>query len=80
MAKMIQHGNELIRICPSNPMRLEYSRDNGHNWMGIRYYGSGNIGTFLELTDAGNEILAQTTVGLCYSRDNGANFNVRSRG
>ena len=67
---MIQCGEELIRICPTDSMRLEYSTNGGKLWI-PRYHGSKSIGRFLNLMENGKELLATTSQGLCYSTNKG---------
>ena len=76
MPTMISRGKELIRICPANPNRLEYSPNQGRTWR-LRYPGRGVLGQFLDLMDGGKELLATTTKGLCYSIDDGHNWRLR---
>ncbi len=69
MSLMIKLGNELLRIDPTNPRRLQCSDSEGRVWS-TRYETS--LSAFLGLTlgDKG-EILAKTTKGLCVSFDGG---------
>ena len=46
----------------------------------MRYPGRGVLGQFLDLMDAGKELLATTTKGLCYFIDDGHNWRLRKRG
>lgn len=73
---MIKRGKELLRICPSNPTRLEYSTNDGRNWI-FRYYGNTSVGIFSDLVDNGKEILATTNKGLFYSTCEGRNWILR---
>ncbi|MCI1786348.1 MAG: hypothetical protein LKI59_09490 [Bacteroidales bacterium] len=75
---MINRGKELIRICPANAAKLEYSKDNGRSWI-QRYYGNTYTGIFSDLLDNGKEILANTSKGLFYSKDDGRNWIIRHR-
>lgn len=72
---MIQRGRELIRINPDDDRKLDYSTNDGRNWM-PRYTGA-NSGDFEELTDNGREILATTSKGLYYSTNDGRNWMKR---
>ena len=69
MAEIISREKELIRINPTKRNKLEYSRDSGRVWLGR--YTSNSCGDFRDLTDSGKEILASTTKGLYFSRDEG---------
>ena len=77
MSQMIQKGQELIRISPKNAQKIEVSRDNGRAWS-VRYGGSSATGEFNDLTDNGKEILALTSKGLYYSRNEGRSWSKRS--
>lgn len=72
MSQMINRGNELIRICPNNENKVEYSTNGGRSWIS-RYSGS-SCGEFEDLTDNGNEILATTSKGLYYSTNEGRSW------
>ena len=76
MCLMINRGGELIRISPKDPDKLEYSTNDGRSWM-TRYSGS-TAGRFEDLTDNGKEILATTSKGLYYTRDEGRSWMKRS--
>lgn len=73
---MIHKGKELIRICPKDSHKLEYSTNEGRTW-NTRYSGSSS-GNFQDLTDNGKEILATTEKGLYYSTNDGRTWNKRS--
>lgn len=60
---MIIVGNEMLRISPKDSKRLEYSPNQGRTWMS-RFSGSTMVGSFQDLTDAGNELLATTDKGI----------------
>ena len=77
MPKMINRGKEIIRICPTNPSRLEYSTNGGRIW-NIRYLGT-TVGKFIDLMDNGKEILGTTDKGLYYSTNDGRIWNLRHR-
>lgn len=73
---MITIGNgELIRICPSDPKRIEYSHDNGSCW----YSRGSNSYPFVDLINFENEILGVSYhKSVYYSRDNGSCWYTRS--
>lgn len=73
---MIKRGKELLRISPSNPAKLEYSTNDGRNWI-ARYTGNTSVGIFSDLVDNGKEILATTNKGLFYSTCEGRNWILR---
>lgn len=72
MPQMIKRGNELLRICPSTPTKIEYSTNDGRNWI-LRYSGS-SAGSFEDLLDNGKEILATTSKGIFYSTNEGRSW------
>lgn len=76
MSQMLNRGEELIRISPKDPKRIEYSRNSGSSWSS-RYSGS-STGKFIDLTDNGKEILATTEKGLYYSKNEGRSWSKRS--
>jgi len=76
MSQMIKRGKEIIRICPSNQQKIEYSTSDGRSW--ITRYSSSACGDFSDLTDNGKEILAMTSKGLYYSTSDGRSWNKRS--
>ncbi|MDO4930298.1 MAG: hypothetical protein Q4E59_04090 [Bacteroidales bacterium] len=76
MSQMIKRGKELIRISPKDTKKIEYSNNEGRSWY-TRYTSTYNF-NFLELTDNGKEILAQTTKGLYYSNNEGRTWYKRS--
>lgn len=45
MPTMINRGKELIRVCPNNAAKLEYSTNAGRNWI-LRFNSNSNIGQF----------------------------------
>lgn len=75
---MISLGGELIRICPTNTSRLEFSTNQGKIWQ-LRYNASSYMGRFIDLMDCGNELLATTDKGLYYSTTDGRTWNLRKR-
>lgn len=75
MSQMIIKDGEMIRISPKDSKKLEYSTTNGRSWS-TRFQGA-SMGAFLDLTDAGKEILAQTEKGLYYSTTKGRSWSKR---
>lgn len=75
MAKLIQHGRELVRISDKNPSAIEYSTNGGRTWAS-RYSGS-VAGMFLDLLSFGGEILAVTSKGVYYSTNDGRTWTPR---
>jgi hypothetical protein len=73
---MIQRGQELIRISPSNKQKIEYSTNEGRSW--ITHFSGSTYGDFNELTDKGKEILGTTSKGLYYSTNEGRSWIRRS--
>jgi len=78
MPTMINRGKELIRICPKNSKKLEYSTNDGRTWV-TRCVASGAVGEFEDLVDNGDELLATTNKGLFYSRTEGKTWIIRHR-
>ena len=76
MGQLIHRGKELIRICPKDAHKIEYSTNDGRTWH-IRC-SSSSYGEFQDLTDNGKEILAQTSKGLYYSTNDGRTWHKRS--
>jgi hypothetical protein len=76
MGMMINTGKELIRISPKKPNRLEYSNNEGRSWS--RRYESSYCGDFIDLTDNGKELLAQTSKGVYISKNEGRAWSRRS--
>ena len=75
MSQVITHKGDLIRIN-STDKSIETSKDGGRTWR-LRYRGS-MFGTFLDLNDAGTEIIATTTMGVYASVDGGYTWRKRS--
>ena len=75
MSQMIIKDGEMIRISPKDNKKLEYSTTSGRSWS-TRFSGS-SIGAFLDLTDAGKELLAQTEKGMYYSTTKGKSWSKR---
>jgi hypothetical protein len=69
MNTMLNRGKELLRICPTNAKKLEYSINDGRSW--IPCYLSSSAGEFIDLIDHGDEILATTDKGLFVSTNGG---------
>ncbi len=76
MGQMIQRGKELIRINPSNKQKIEYSTNEGISW--ISRYSSNSCREFDDLIDNGNELLAMTSKGVYFSRNEGRSWIKRS--
>lgn len=77
MSQMITAGSEILRISPKNPCHIEYSYNGGRSWL-VRYIGS-TAGQFKDLQICGREILALTSKGVYYSKDNGRTWLFRSK-
>ena len=77
MPQMIVKDNELIRICPTNHNKIEYSTSQGRVW--ITRCINGFYGEFLDLVVCGNELLATTEKALLYSTNNGRTWLLRKR-
>lgn len=70
MGLMVTMGNELIRYNPSNK-HIEYSTNRGSSW----YTRNSSNKNFIDLQDAGKEILASTDDGhLYYSTSKGSSW------
>ena len=70
MGLMITFGNELIRYNPQNH-HIEYSTSKGASW----FTRNSSCKNFVDLQDAGKEILASTDDGhLYYSTNKGASW------
>ena len=78
MPTMINRGKELLRICPTNTAKLEYSTNGGRYWI-IRFNGNSSTGQFSDLMDNGKEILGTTSKGLFYSTNEGHYWILRKR-
>jgi hypothetical protein len=76
MSMMIKTDKELLRISPKNPAQIEYSTNDGRNWI-VRHPGNSAYGDFEDLTLSGGEILATTSKGLFVSRNGGHNWQKR---
>ena len=75
---MIIRGKEMIRICPKNPAKIEYSTNEGRSWI-TRYSGNSSVGNFSDLMDNGKELLGTTSKGLFYSTNAGRSWVLRHR-
>lgn len=64
MPKIITLGSELIRINPAKN-HIEYSTNSGRSW--LTRCASSSVGTFIDLLQYGNEVLAITSKGIYYS-------------
>ena len=76
MSQMIQLGREIIRICPTNPTKLEFSTNNGLTWL-MRNIDPSH-GEFKDLMANGNEIIALTSKGTYFSTNKGLTWLRRS--
>lgn len=74
---MINYGDELIRINVAKN-KIEYSKNNGSSW-NTRYSGS-SPGTFIDLIEYGDEIIACTSKGVYYSKNKGSSWSTRYTG
>lgn len=70
MPVMIIVKNELLRISPKDAHKLEFSTNKGQTWL-PRFVAGSNIGEFKDLVDTGKELIATTSVGLCFSVNGG---------
>lgn len=61
MPIMINRGKEILRISPKDSKKIEYSTNQGRTWM-IRYNGSSNVGSFIDLMDWVGKFLEQQTM------------------
>ena len=75
MPRLVQNGNEIIRVNPEKPTQIQYSTSGGRMWS-ARYTGTA-CGTFQTLMDNGKELLAQTDKGLYYSTSSGRMWSKR---
>lgn len=76
MPKIINTGKELLRISPKDARQLEYSRSDGRFW---HLRGGRPRFEFEDLMVGNGELLAQTTDGLYYSKNNGLSWHIRKR-
>ena len=68
MPQMINIGEELIRINPSNSHKIEHSKTSGKSCHTV--YSGSSYGNFSDLTNNGKEVLANTSKWLFYSATN----------
>ena len=76
MSQVVTHNGSLIRINPRKRNRIEISKDGGRIWR-LRYEGM-MYGEFIDLNDAGTEIIATTTKGVYASKNEGMVWLKRS--
>jgi len=76
MGLMVNRGKELIRISPKQPNRIEYSTNDGRSWS--TRSSTNSYGDFIDLTDNGKELVAQTSKGFYFSKNEGRTWNRRS--
>jgi hypothetical protein len=75
MAQEIDLGKELLRICPTDNNKIEYSTTDGKTWHS-RYKGS-SAGDFYDLAVFGDEIFAVTSKGIYTSKTGGQTWHSR---
>ena len=75
MAQEIDLGKELLRICPTDNNKIEYSTTNGKSWYS-RCKGS-SAGDFYDLAVFGDEIFAVTSKGIYTSKTDGRSWYSR---
>lgn len=78
MPMMISYGSEMLRISPKDSGKLEYSKNDGRTW-NQRCSTNSSRGAFIDLVDAGDELLATCEKGLFYSKNEGRTWNLRHR-
>jgi hypothetical protein len=78
MSRLIQVGNEIIRVNPEKPNQIQYSTSGGRIWSS-RYTGT-SCGDFIDLIVYKNEIIAATTKGIYYSTSGGRIWSSRYTG
>ena len=78
MPTMINRGKEIIRICPQNVAKLEFSMNGGKTWLQCF---SGNSTTRLssDLMNNGTAISGTTSTGLFFARKKGRTWLLRKR-
>lgn len=77
MAQIVFKQGELLRISPQNRRELEVSTNKGRSWH-TRFAGGSICGDFLSLVWVEEELMAQTSRGLYYSKDQGRSWMRRS--
>lgn len=75
MPRLVQNGNEIIRVNPEKPNQIQYSTSGGRSWS-TRYSGS-SCGEFIDLIVYKNELFAATTKGIYYSTSDGRSWSAR---
>ena len=75
MAQEINLGSELLRICPTDDNKIEYSTNNGRSWH--TRYKSSSAGDFYDLAVFGDEIFAVTSKGIYTSKNGGSSWSTR---
>ena len=78
MPRLIQLGEEIIRVNPEKPTQIQYSISGGRMWS-CRYTGS-SCGEFIDLIVYKNELIAATTKGIYYSTSGGRMWSTRYTG
>ena len=78
MPRLIQLGNEIIRVNPEKPTQIQYSISGGRMWSS-RYTGT-SCGEFIDLIVYKNELIAATTKGIYYSTSGGRMWSSRYTG
>ena len=74
MPEVIKKGKELIRICPTNTLKIEFSIDAGETWK-IRYMGNPTSpGAFLDLEEGGKDLVATSEKGIFTSKNKGKSW------
>jgi hypothetical protein len=77
MSAILDFGRELIRICPTDSNKIEYSTTGGRIWL-LRC-SVPLVGGFKSLVDNGGEIVALTGKGTFYSKNGGRTWMFRGR-
>ena len=78
MPRLVQNGNEIIRVNPEKPTQIQYSTSGGRMWS-TRYTGT-SCGEFIDLIIYKNELIAATTKGIYYSTSDGRMWSARYTG
>ena len=76
MAQEINLGKELLRICPTDNNKIEYSTTDGKTWYS-RYIGS-SYGDFETIQVNGTELVAYTSKGTYISKTKGQTWIKRN--
>lgn len=77
MSTMLNREKELLRICPNDSRKIEYSINDGRSWSPRYSSLNSSQGEFEDLTDNGKEILATTDKGLFFSINECRSWNKR---